>query len=362
MKQTKSNLILWSIVGIAAVVGVIIIVSLTATPKYQKQLNKGYEAIANVDYENAILSFEKAIELNPQCVEAYLSIADSYVALENLDKAIEYLESGYSETSDDSLLQKSNLLKTIQWVNKGNEALTAEDLETAKADFEEALKITPDNEEAKKGLAECLRLIEEKAAEKAKRAAEEAEAKKSRILFDFKEFTLFGYPIIENHIDEWVAACGYTGGGSVQAIPEYGYVTQIGSDRFGIMGKYDGTSIASYISYWTATSEPYKNQISIYKEFMYGYDEVADAIFDGPIEIGDTLDDALGLIKNYDGEIPTVPDEEALVLDDGTYVYTYDSTTLSNAPAKALSFSNDTAWLILTFENNVLVDIVILTK
>ena len=362
MKQSKSKLVLGCIVGIVAVLGTVLFLVLNATPKYQKQLNKGNEYFAKMDYENAIVAFEKAIELNEECVEAYIAIADTYVALDNLDKAIEYLENGYSKTSDDSLFQKANLLKTIQWITKGNKSLAAEDLETAKSAFEEALKLTPDNTEAQNGLAECLRLMEEKAAEEARKAAEEAEAKKSGILFDFKDFKLFDYPIIENHIDEWVAACGYTGGGSVQAIPEYGYVIKAGSDRFGIMGKYDGTSLASYISYWTAASEPYKAQISINKEFMYGYDEIADAIFNGPIELGDTFADVRKLIKNYDGEIPIVPDEKALLLDDGTSVYTYNSTTLSGNPAKALGFSNDASWLTITFENDIVVDMVFMIR
>lgn len=56
-----------------------------------------------MDYEDAILFYEEAIKLNPKNVDAYLKIAEAYVALADYITACEYLNAGYDIAGDVSI-------------------------------------------------------------------------------------------------------------------------------------------------------------------------------------------------------------------------------------------------------------------
>ena len=56
-------------------------------------------------YEQAIAEFEKAIELDPMNVEAYLGIAEAYEAIGNRDMAVQWLEKGFEATGDERIIE-----------------------------------------------------------------------------------------------------------------------------------------------------------------------------------------------------------------------------------------------------------------
>ncbi|MCQ2527290.1 MAG: carboxypeptidase regulatory-like domain-containing protein, partial [Lachnospiraceae bacterium] len=58
---------------------------------------------ADMDYENAIASYLDAIEIDPTNVEAYLGLADVYIALDDFEAAIDILEEGAQATGSDKI-------------------------------------------------------------------------------------------------------------------------------------------------------------------------------------------------------------------------------------------------------------------
>lgn len=57
--------------------------------------------------------YEMAIELDETCVEAYIGLADVYVCQENYNKALEILEKGYIVSEDEQLQRKRTELNEI---------------------------------------------------------------------------------------------------------------------------------------------------------------------------------------------------------------------------------------------------------
>lgn len=70
------------------------------------------------NYEQAIIEFEKALELDPMNVEARLGLAQAYQSIGDAAKAAEVLQSGYELTGDERL---NDMLKELT----GEEAVQA---------------------------------------------------------------------------------------------------------------------------------------------------------------------------------------------------------------------------------------------
>ncbi|MDO5291837.1 MAG: hypothetical protein Q4F05_03710 [bacterium] len=69
----------------------------------EKQLSLGDRYLDELNYKQAILAFEKAIELDDKNVEAYKKLARAYKEDEQIDKAVDILWEGYKHTGDASL-------------------------------------------------------------------------------------------------------------------------------------------------------------------------------------------------------------------------------------------------------------------
>ena len=75
-----------------------IVASSTGTRTRVKQkLELGEKYLSEMKYEEAILVFKEVIEIEPRNVQAYLGISEAYVALEQPEEAITWLETGISE-------------------------------------------------------------------------------------------------------------------------------------------------------------------------------------------------------------------------------------------------------------------------
>lgn len=94
--------------------------------KLQKQLELGEKYLSELDYEQAIIAFEAAIEIEPMSVEAYLGLASVYERQGYYEKAISVLEEGCDKTSNTRLQEKTNDIKYI--LNPGNEESADEDI------------------------------------------------------------------------------------------------------------------------------------------------------------------------------------------------------------------------------------------
>jgi len=99
------------IVAVVMIATCVIIYTQSSSVRFKKQFNLGTKYLSKLDYDQAIVSFEKAIEIEPDNVDAYLGLADAYIGKGMTDKAIEILRSGYDKTGDDRLLKKMNSLQ-----------------------------------------------------------------------------------------------------------------------------------------------------------------------------------------------------------------------------------------------------------
>ena len=78
----------------------------TVEAKWQEQLDLGMRYLEEMDYENAVLSFNKAIEIDPRQAESYLGLADVYIMMGDYETAMEVLQQGYDATGSDLLKNK----------------------------------------------------------------------------------------------------------------------------------------------------------------------------------------------------------------------------------------------------------------
>ena len=116
----KKRILIPVVIGIAliilgAVVSGLIYYKTVTKPKKERdyQLELGEKYLSELDYDNAILAYENAIQIDPKNEKAYLALADIYEdladksvteedfdqALDYMDKAIQVLELGVQNTA-----------------------------------------------------------------------------------------------------------------------------------------------------------------------------------------------------------------------------------------------------------------------
>ena len=81
--------------------------------RLQEQLDLGAKYLSELDYAQAIVAYDTAIQIDPMSVDAYLGLASVYEAQGEYEKAIAILQEGYDKTSDDVFLDKIEQLKNI---------------------------------------------------------------------------------------------------------------------------------------------------------------------------------------------------------------------------------------------------------
>lgn len=92
-----------------------------ANSKLQEQLDLGQKYLAEADFENALIAFETAIEIDDKCVEAYIGAAEAYIGLGEPQKALEILNIGLEKTGDKQISQRAEGLKNSSELPKEEE-------------------------------------------------------------------------------------------------------------------------------------------------------------------------------------------------------------------------------------------------
>lgn len=70
---------------------------------WQEQYDLGVRYLSEGKYEEAVLAFEAAIEIDPKRPEAYASLADAHLAAGDAAAAKEALDRGFAATGDEGL-------------------------------------------------------------------------------------------------------------------------------------------------------------------------------------------------------------------------------------------------------------------
>ena len=87
-KKKQVGIILGIIVVIIAIVAGIIVISNKSAPSRElsKALDLGNKYLTELNYEEAVIAFNRAIEIDPMNVDAYVGVADAYIGLTNQNK------------------------------------------------------------------------------------------------------------------------------------------------------------------------------------------------------------------------------------------------------------------------------------
>lgn len=107
-KRGKVALIIAAIlmVLLATAVGVFVATGGVEKVKVVQQLNLGNRYLEDMNYEEAIVAFERAIEIEPKAEKAYLGLADAYIGLGDYESAVAALQNGIEETDSDTLQKR----------------------------------------------------------------------------------------------------------------------------------------------------------------------------------------------------------------------------------------------------------------
>lgn len=91
----------------------IIIVSANKENRLQEQLDLGQKYIDELNYEQAVVAYEEAININPKSADAYIGLADTYVMQGDYVNAMSILQEGYTQTGDERILERIDGLSAI---------------------------------------------------------------------------------------------------------------------------------------------------------------------------------------------------------------------------------------------------------
>lgn len=130
--MTKSIKILLA-VGAVALTVLIVSVSLLLflnsqkSPTWQEQYDLGIRYLSEGNYQEAIVAFTAAIEIDAMRPEAYLKAAEAYEAAGDSEAAKAILEKGYDATGDESLTSKEETSENESLIPQQETALWRSD-------------------------------------------------------------------------------------------------------------------------------------------------------------------------------------------------------------------------------------------
>ncbi len=164
----------------------------SSAERLEEALGFGEKYLSELNYEQAIASWQLAIEIDPKCLDAYLGLAESYIAMgdyieaektlaraekiladrqragedvsvemERLNRKMEELEAliRQKEEEKEALLKQQREEEAAQRLSQAEQYLFAAQYDSAIREFTELLEMTPDRKTAYLGAADaCLHL------------------------------------------------------------------------------------------------------------------------------------------------------------------------------------------------------------
>lgn len=136
-KNTRNVLIGVIIVLILALLAVFLLLfsRIKSTKDYNEQLSLGDKYLQEMNYEDAAIAFQNAIQINEKKETGHIRLADVYMATEDYDQAADVLLTGYNATGESDLIRDRIIAVYPQVSNeykeKIEEKIGREDLESA---------------------------------------------------------------------------------------------------------------------------------------------------------------------------------------------------------------------------------------
>ncbi len=108
---TKRNIIIIAAAAIILAGGATVFaVTHNAKSNSESVLTLAQRYLSEQNYKQAVIEFQKILEIDPLNAEAYLGLAEAYLGLGDTESAINALREGYEATGDESLLARLNEL------------------------------------------------------------------------------------------------------------------------------------------------------------------------------------------------------------------------------------------------------------
>ena len=120
----------WLLIIVVAAICTLALVSILTIRSISKGkiaglLDLGSKYLAELDYDQAVVSYLAVIEIDPKCEDAYMGIAEAYLQMGEYDKAMEYVMQGYSQTGDGRLLEKAEMIQALADMAEQGEDMAA---------------------------------------------------------------------------------------------------------------------------------------------------------------------------------------------------------------------------------------------
>lgn len=103
------------------------------TPTWQEQYDLGVRYLSEGNYQEAIIAFTAAIEIDPRQSKAYVGLADSYIGLGDYEKALQAIEDGKSNCGEDDSFARME--SNVEFLNSGDTGIRITDFYFDKATY-----------------------------------------------------------------------------------------------------------------------------------------------------------------------------------------------------------------------------------
>lgn len=131
----------------------IVVIHNTPENRANRHLELANKYLEKMDYEQAVVEFDKAIEIDPMNADAYLGKADAYVGLEDYDMSVQMLESVVQIVEEKPELQEQLIAK---FISLADTYMSLGEYEKSLEIYDRLLDIDQGNEKILAGLEECL--------------------------------------------------------------------------------------------------------------------------------------------------------------------------------------------------------------
>lgn len=99
-------IVIATVSAIMLVISAVIVLTVnSSTYRVNRHFKAADKYIDNMDYRSAVAEYKHIIEIDSMNVDAYIGLADAYIELGKIDKAISVLEDGYEKTGNDTIKQ-----------------------------------------------------------------------------------------------------------------------------------------------------------------------------------------------------------------------------------------------------------------
>lgn len=109
-KKSKGKIIAIISIICAVIIGVIVTIIIIAVSgsnaAAREQISLGDKYMKSEEYDEAIIAFSKAIDIDPNNADAYEKLADAYMAVGNRNEAVNTLKLGYERTHSGNIKSK----------------------------------------------------------------------------------------------------------------------------------------------------------------------------------------------------------------------------------------------------------------